>query len=174
MSNGLIIAYTGEGKGKTTAALGMALRAAGYGKKTKVVQFIKGPSKTGEKLFSAKNSLIKIISTGLGFVGILGDTNKPEAHQEAAKRALNIAEKAIESAADILVLDEIFVALDLGLVDETEVLRLLDKKRSGQTLVLTGRGARKKILERCDLVTEMRKIKHPFDSGVKAIKSIDY
>lgn len=172
--DGIAIAYTGDGKGKTTAALGMAFRAAGYAKKVLIIQFIKSSTVTGEIAFAKKISNIEIKSFGLGFVEIGNDQRPKSDHQKAARKALEAAKKAINSDMDLLVLDEVFVAVSLSLLGEEQIIELLREKKPRQTIVLTGRGASPAILRHCDLVTEMKNIKHPFDQGRAAIKSIDF
>lgn len=174
MKRGLVIAYTGNGKGKTTAALGLAFRALGYGKKIRIIQFIKGEIETGEKIFASKIDDIEIESKGLGFVGILHDKTSPARHYEAAQNALKCVKQALEDKVDIIILDEIFVAIKLKLIEEAVIVEMLKNKKPEQSVVLTGRGARANILKYCDLVTRMQKVKHPFDTGTKAVKSIDY
>lgn len=169
----LVIAYTGEGKGKTTAALGLAFRALGYDKKVKIVQFIKSTGCSGEEKF-AKKVGITFVPMGRGFVGILGDKKNIEEHKRAAKNALVEARKQIIKRCDILILDEILVAIDLKLIEEEEVINFIEENRNSQDIVLTGRGASKKMIDLCDLVTNMQNVKHPFGKGMEAIESIDY
>ncbi len=173
-NKGLVIAYTGEGKGKTTAALGVAFRASGYGKKTSIIQFIKNQGETGEIKASKNSKNINIRSMGLGFVGIGKDNRSIEEHRVAASRTLELASSEIQSDYEIVILDEIFVALDLGLIAQVDVLELINQRRPDQTIILTGRGAPQGILEKCDLITEMKCIKHPFDRKIAAIESIDF
>jgi|SRR3989344_5127799 len=172
---GLIIVYTGNGKGKTTAALGMALRTVGWGGKVLVIQFIKA-WKTGEhKAIEKFIKDITIIPAGSGFVGIMGDKKTKEEHTASAKKALKLAKKEIMSKKwPLVILDEINGALEGKLVEFKEVLSLLASKPEEVTMVLTGRQAKPEIIERADLVTEMKKIKHPFDSGILAKKGVDY
>lgn len=171
---GLVIAYTGDGKGKTTAALGMACRALGYGKKICIIQFIKDESKTGEKIFFAKQKNITIDSLGLGFVGIMGDKIDKEEHIKAAKKALERAKKKINEKCNIVILDEIFVALNLSLIEKRDIIELIKLRSKDQSLVMTGRGAPTDMFKYFDLITEMKNIKHPFDSGVEAVEGIDF
>lgn len=173
-NKGLVIAYTGEGKGKTTAALGVAFRASGYGKKTSIIQFIKNQGETGEIKASKNSKNINIRSMGLGFVGIGKDNRSIEEHRVAASRTLELASSEIQSDYEIVILDEIFVALDLGLIAQVDVLELINQRRPDQTIILTGREAPQGILEKCDLITEMKCIKHPFDRKIAAIESIDF
>lgn len=172
---GLIIVYTGNGKGKTTAALGMALRTVGWGGKVLIIQFVKA-WKTGEhKAIEQFLPDIKIVPMGEGFVGIMGDRKKKEVHSASANRALEYSKKEIMSKKwSTVILDEINGALAGGLVSLKEVLALLAGKPEEVTLVLTGRQAKPEIIAQADLVTEMKKIKHPFDSGILAKKGVDF
>jgi len=179
----MLYVFTGNGKGKTTAALGQALRSIGEGKKALMIQFIKGPWLAGEHMLAGKfqipNDKFQIIRTGKGFVGILGDTLPIEEHKKAAEAGLSIARKEIESGKwDIVILDEINNAVSLGLVSTEAVLELI--KLANQTtrklehLILTGRDAPQEFIEKADLVTEMKDIKHPYDKGVKAKRGLEY
>lgn len=174
-NKGLIIVYTGDGKGKTTASLGMALRTIGWGGKVLVVQFIK-TIQTGEhKAINKFLPNIKIVQMGSGWVGIMGDKKPKSVHQASAKRALEFAKKEIMSKKwPLVILDEINGAVKGGLLTLKEVLQLLKTKPEDVTLVLTGREADPKIIDTADLVTEMKKVKHPFDSGILAQKGIDF
>lgn len=168
---------TGNGKGKTTAALGAALRAVGEGKRVLMVQFIKGPWKSGEdesqKLLAPHFNLVKM---GKGFVGILGDSLPREEHERAAEDALSFATREMESGKwDIIVLDEVNNAMQLKLVAKEKVLEFV-KKSSGKIehLILTGRDAPEELIAMADLVTEMRDLKHPYDKGIKARRGLEY
>lgn len=174
-NKGLIIVYTGDGKGKTTAALGMALRTVGWGGKVLVVQFIKA-WKTGEhKAIEEFLPNITIVPAGEGFVGIMGDRKPKNIHQVSAEKALEYANKEIMSNKwQMVILDEINGAIEGGLVKLTDVLTLLKSKPEEVTLVLTGRQAKPEIITQADLVTEMKKVKHPFDSGILAKKGVDF
>ncbi len=173
---GLVIVYTGDGKGKTTAALGMALRAAGHKKKTLIVQFIKNFKSYGELKFVKKYDCgIEIKSIGKGYVKIKGDKHPFGEHVKAAKQALKSAkEKILSKEYDIVVLDEINIALDKRLLTLEEVIELIKQKPSSLHLVLTGRSAPKKLLQHADLVSEVKEIKHPFKKGTVAQKGIEY
>ena len=173
---GLVIVYTGDGKGKTTASLGLCVRAVGYGKKVCIIQFIKGSWKYGE-LDGIKKLApnVELYQKGLGFVGIIDDKLDKSEHIKAAGEALAFAnEKMHTGQYDILILDEINVAISLGLLETQDILRLIDLKPDGIELVLTGRGAPNEIVEAADLVTEMKEIKHPFNKGIEARKGIEY
>lgn len=174
---GMTLVYTGHGKGKTTAALGLALRAAGRGKKVLILQFIKSPSRTyGEKLMFDKIG-IEMIQTGIGFTW----TKTPKEHREALKESWILAkEKLLSSDYDMLVLDEINNALSIDKfpIDDVlpldEVVASILNRPPAMHVVLTGRNARKEITDIADLVTEMQPVKHYYDEGVSAIKGIEF
>ena len=174
--DGLVIVYTGNGKGKTTAALGMALRAAGYNHKICIIQFIKGSWPYGEmESIKRLEPELELVIAGKGFVGIIDDTSPKEEHQKIAKEAINISKEKIQSGKyNIVILDEVNYAIDLGLIDLNDVLSLIKSKPEDLNLVLTGNHAKKEIIDIADLVTEMKEIKHPFKSGIKAKKGIDF
>ena len=171
---GLVQVYTGDGKGKTTAALGLALRAIGRGLKVVIIQFLKADDSTGE-LISARRLgpelQIKCMGRS-GFIGPEGPTAQDAALAQAAvDEAWNLIRK---DECDILVLDEINVALSLGLVSEAAVLELMQNKPRQMELVLTGRGAPDSILEKADLVTTMESTRHYFDHGQAARHGIEH
>ena len=173
---GLVIVYTGGGKGKTSAALGLVLRAVGYNHKVCMVQFVKGSWHYGE-LDSAKRLApeFEMITAGKGFVGILDDKSPREDHVKAANDTLEISkEKIMSGKFDVVILDEINYALQLELLNLNDVIDLIKSKPSELDLVLTGNHAAKEVIELADLVTEMKEIKHPFKSGIKAKKGIDF
>ena len=174
--NGLIIVYTGKGKGKTTAALGIALRAVGYNYKICMIQFIKGSWHYGEMTSSKRlEPEFELTAVGKGFVGIIDDKSPYEEHEKIAQEALRLSKEKIRSEKyDIIILDEINYAINLGLIKIEDVLDLIKSKPQKLNLVLTGNHVKKEIIEIADLVTEMREIKHPFKSGVKAKKGIDF
>lgn len=173
----MLYIFTGNGKGKTTAALGAAMRAVGEGKRVLMVQFIKGPWKSGEdesaKLLAPHFKLVKM---GKGFVGILGDTLPREEHEKAAEDALAYAKKEAGSGNwDIVILDEVHNAVHLNLITVEAVLEFLDAVGDKlEHIILTGRDAAQEIIDRADLVTEMRDIKHPYDKGIKAKRGLEY
>jgi len=173
---GLIVVYTGDGKGKTTAALGMAVRATGYDWKICVLQFIKGTWKYGELEGIKKLAPnVELETMGAGFVGIIDDDKPFEEHRAVAKKALETVRQRISSDRyDLIILDELNVAVSLGLVTQEEVEGILDMKPEALNLVITGRGAKPWLIERADLVTEMKEIKHPFRKGILAQKGIDF
>ncbi|MDC0159485.1 cob(I)yrinic acid a,c-diamide adenosyltransferase [Candidatus Nitrosopelagicus sp.] len=173
---GLVIVYTGNGKGKTTAALGMALRAIGYDHKVCMLQFIKGSWHYGEMDSSKKlEPNFELIAVGKGFVGILDDNSPREEHEKYAAEAVRICrEKIFSEKYDVIILDEVNYAVNLGLIDVQEIIKIIKEKPSDLDLVLTGRDVKEEIIELADLVTEMKEIKHPFKSGIKAKKGIDF
>ena len=174
---GLGRVQTGDGKGKTTAALGLAMRAWGDGLRVLILQFIKGGQTYGElntiQTLAEADGRICVEQCGLGFTQ-RGTRTEPE-HQEAAARAVGKAREAIQSGAwDLIILDEINYAVKFGLIEESEVLGVLDLRPSELHLVLTGRDARPAVLERADLVTEMKMVKHPYQKGIQAQKGIEF
>ncbi len=173
---GLVIVYTGKGKGKTTAALGMALRAIGYNHKVCMIQFIKGSWHYGEMTSSRRlEPEFELTAIGKGFVGIIDDKSPIEEHKQIAREAIQIARNKINSNNyNIVILDEINYALNLGLITLEDILEIISNKPDAVSLVLTGNYARDEVIEKADLVTEMREIKHPFKSGIKAKKGIDF
>tara|TARA_B100000029_G_scaffold243033_1_gene240265 strand:- start:129 stop:662 length:534 start_codon:yes stop_codon:yes gene_type:complete len=173
---GLVIVYTGDGKGKTTAALGLALRAVGYEHKVCMLQFIKGSWHYGEMDSSKKiEPNLELIAVGKGFVGILDDNSPREEHERYAEEALKICREKISSEKfNVVILDEINYAVNLGLISVDDVIKLIKEKPDNLDLVLTGNHAKDEIIELADLVTEMKEIKHPFKSGIKAKKGIDF
>lgn len=176
IDHGLVHVYTGGGKGKTTAALGLALRAVGYGKKVLIIQFIKGFGKSGELIAARRlKPHLSIKRLGSGFVGISGDQKPLAIHRQAARRAFALAAGALAAKKhDLIILDEINVAISLGLLSAEEVAGLIKARPEGLELVLTGRGAPAKIINLADYVSEIREIKHPFRRGIGARKAIDY
>ncbi|EKD93479.1 MAG: hypothetical protein ACD_28C00143G0007 [uncultured bacterium] len=171
----MLYCYTGDGKGKTTAALGLALRAAGYGMKVGILQFMKGTWHTGELDSIAKIPEIDLIQMGKGFYKILDDQWTEEEHQKAANEGLHWLEKQLEKGDyKVIILDELNVAIDLKLLDEAKALELLKKGKEKLHLVITGRNAPGSFLELADLVTEMKAVKHPFEKGRPAEKGLDF
>ncbi|MFB5631573.1 MAG: cob(I)yrinic acid a,c-diamide adenosyltransferase [Nitrosopumilaceae archaeon] len=174
--DGLVIVYTGNGKGKTTAALGMALRAAGYNHKVCIIQFIKGSWPYGEmESLKRLEPEVELVIVGKGFVGIIDDKSPREDHEKIAKEAIKISKEKIQSGNyNIVILDEVNYAINLNLINVNDVLDLIKSKPENLNLVLTGNHAKKEVVDAADLVTEMKEIKHPFKSGIKAKKGIDY
>ncbi|MDQ5863983.1 MAG: cob(I)yrinic acid a,c-diamide adenosyltransferase [Thermoproteota archaeon] len=173
---GIIIVYTGKGKGKTTAALGIVLRAVGHGYKVGMIQFIKGEWYYGELTSSKRlEPEFELIAAGRGFVGIIDDDHPIQDHQKAAKDAIEVAKQKIASGNyDIMILDEINYAAKLNLVSQQDILDIIAAKPEKTSLVLTGNYVPEAIMAAADLVTEMREIKHPYQRGIKAKKGIDF
>ncbi|MCJ7429765.1 cob(I)yrinic acid a,c-diamide adenosyltransferase [Candidatus Bathyarchaeota archaeon] len=173
LERGLIQVYTGNGKGKTSAAFGLALRAVGRGMRVFMIQFIKGGFDYGELYVVDKLPNLTLKAFGRGkFV-----TEKPAGKEdvELAGQALALAEETIKGGRyDVVILDEVNVALSLKLISLEKVLRLIKEKPKHVELVLTGRDAPEEIIEAADLVTEMREIKHPYKKGLPARKGIEY
>lgn len=173
---GLTIVYTGKGKGKTTAALGIVLRAVGYGKKICMIQFIKGSWHYGE-MYSSKRlePEFEMVAIGKGFVGIIDDKTPKEVHKKIADEAIKISKEKINSGKyDIVILDEINYAVNMDLVKAEDVLDIIESKPNDLDLILTGNYAIPEIVDMADLVTEMKEIKHPFKKGIKAKRGIDF
>lgn len=170
----LVITYYGNGKGKTTAAIGLALRAAGHKKKILIVQFIKGNWTSGEEDTIKRLEGVQLKKCGLGFVGLANDDKSIAQHREAAQAGFKKVEEVLTGDYDILILDEILGAIKGGLIAKQEVLKLIEKKPVKTTLVLTGAPKIACIIAKSDLVTQMKKIKHPYDEGILAIKGLDF
>ena len=178
---GLVIIYTGNGKGKTTASLGAVLRALGHGWRVLVIQFFKGdwPVVYGEVEMGKRLSpQFEVLQLGKGFVKHMGDRKPFAEHKAAANEALRLARERITSGTyDLIVLDEIIYAIDYAgvqLVTLEDVLGLVDAKPPALHLILTGRNAPQALIDRADLVTEMREIKHPWQQKIPAQQGIDY
>lgn len=175
-NDGIVIVYTGNGKGKTTASLGVALRAIGHGLRVCMVQFIKGEWHYGE-LNSIKKLEpdFELIVAGKGFIGIIDDDHAFEEHVRAARTALDIVEQKISlDTFDIIILDEINYAVHLGLLQLADVLKIVQNRPKHLSLILTGNHACEEIIMLADLVTEMKEIKHPYKKGIKAKRGIDF
>jgi cob(I)alamin adenosyltransferase len=173
---GLVIVYTGKGKGKTTAALGIVLRAVGHGYKVGMIQFIKGEWYYGELTSSKRlEPEFELIAAGRGFVGIIDDDHPIEEHEKAAKDAIEVAKQKIASGDyDIMILDEINYAVKLNLISQEDILDVIAAKPEKTSLVLTGNYVPEAVIDAADLVTEMREIKHPYQRGIKAKKGVDF
>ena len=175
---GLVIVNTGDGKGKTTAAMGLGLRAAGNKMPVLAVQFIKGSWKTGEveaiKLLAPHFELVRM---GRGFtIDRLRDQRiSDEEHRQAAQEAFALArEKMLSGQYQVVILDEILGSIKAGLVTLDQVLDLVKNKPPDLHLILTGRGAPPELIEAADLVTEMRKVKHPYEQGIMAQRGVEF
>jgi cob(I)alamin adenosyltransferase len=170
MAEGLIHIYTGNGKGKTTAALGLALRACGHDLKVILIQFIKG-SIAGEHLFTSKHKSFKILK--------LNDDDcfkkSKQQQKKEAREMLEIATHILTGKEyDIVILDEIFMAYNMRFITIDEIINLMAIKPSQVELIMTGRMAPAEAIERSDLVTEMMMVKHPYSRGIKARLGIEY
>jgi cob(I)alamin adenosyltransferase len=173
---GLVVVITGHGKGKTTSALGIALRAAGHNMRVCIIEFMKGDMYSGEidgiKRLSPN---VELHLTGKGFCGIRGNPYPFKEHRANAQDAMKLVkEKMLSRNYDVLVLDEINNALKLKLVDLPQVLEIIENKPPLMHLVLTGRDAHPEVIERAHTVTEMREIKHAYRQGIEPQKGIDY
>ncbi len=178
---GLVIVYTGDGKGKTSAALGAAMRCLGHGWRVLVIQFFKGdwPVVYGElELAKRLYPQFEVLQLGKGFVKIMGDKKPFEEHVQAAEAALKLTrERMLSGNYDLIILDESIYALgymDFKLIDLKDLLALLKEKPPQTHIILTGRNAPPELIETADLVTEMREIKHPMKKGIPAQQGIDY
>ena len=160
----------GDGKGKTTAALGLVLRAIGQGMKVTVIQFVKGDRTCGEHLFAAKYHPFDIVQLNIGdsFTQTL-DELRPVTEQTLAFTE----EVIVDGSYDMVILDEIFVAVSKRLITTEQVKDLMNKKPEGMELILTGRGASKEIIQQADLVTEMIAVKHPLTRGIRVRRGIE-
>ena len=175
--DGLVIINTGGGKGKTTAALGLALRAAGHGQKVLILQFIKGAWKTGEsKIMKRLGPEIEMEQLGRGFIKFSdGKLRITEKDRKNAEESLKYAQEKINSGKyDMIILDEINNIIAYGLVEEEEVIDLIKERPKRLNLVLTGRGPSDKLIDIADTVSEIREIKHAYSKGIKAKKGIEY
>jgi len=166
MRRGYIQVYTGNGKGKTTAALGLALRAAGAGHRVFIAQFIKQRPCSEHKALERFSDLVTIIRCGRGF--FRGREPGKSDFEAAANGFKEVKDVIASKHYDVVILDEINIALHYGLIHIEELLEVMEKKPLGLELVLTGRYADIRIIEKADLVTEMKEIKHYSTRGVKA------
>jgi cob(I)alamin adenosyltransferase len=179
LEKGLVQVYTGDGKGKTTAAFGLALRAAGQGNKVLVYQFLKPPSLDIGERFALKLGAVRIRLEALDvpwdMASSLNDKKAVREMQAAIKDALaRLAETAAKRFYDVIILDEIVYCLSKGLARFEDVKSLIDKRDSCVEIVLTGRGATDELTALADLVTEMKNIKHPFDKEITARRGIEF
>jgi len=171
-ATGLVVVYTGNGKGKTTAALGIAFRALGRELRVAVVQFIKGKWKTGERDFAARLPQLEFHVMGLGFTWESDDLSRDKAAAAAAWQRSR--ELIAGGARDIVILDELTYVLNYGFVPVEEVLETLRARPPHVHVVITGRNAPEALLAAADLVTEMKSVKHPFEKGVRAQPGLDF
>ncbi|MBM3200508.1 cob(I)yrinic acid a,c-diamide adenosyltransferase [Candidatus Woesearchaeota archaeon] len=169
---GLVQVYTGNGKGKTTAAIGLGVRAAGHGYKVCMVQFLKPSTKYGEHKSLKKIKNFEVKSYGLKDFATHSNRRN---YKRLSNDAFNYASKTVMSGKyDIVILDEVNFSAAYGYVKLEDVIRLIEQKPKSVELVLTGRDAPKEIMEKADLVTVMQEVKHPYKQGIKARKGIEY
>ncbi len=176
MERGYVQIYTGDGKGKTTAALGLGLRAVGRGLKVIMIQFLKGTA-TGEleavKKLWPRFDIIRFAETKK-FFWKLTDEEKAQLKAKTQREIKKLDEFMKDNVCHVLILDEIMAAVHSGLVSQEQVCRIIDRKPKEMELILTGRDVPETIAERADLITEMRLIKHYIDQGVPAREGIEY
>lgn len=175
--------YTGDGKGKTTAAFGLALRTLGAGKSVAIIQFMKKGDSSEIKAIKKYKLPIDVFCFGIGFYKILNDKHTKKEHRKVIEQALKKAKRIIEQGKhDLIILDEILVAISLGLIEVNLALKLVSDFKNGERfsvngerdIILTGRNAPKELIRVADLVTEMKQVKHYFDKDVKARKGIEF
>lgn len=172
----MVLIYTGNGKGKTSAAMGFVLRTVGYKNHVAIVQFFKNTGEIGEWSTCREHlsQYVDFYQIGKGFYQLPGDSTDEISHIQAAEMALEKAKELIASKKYFaVILDEVNVAVHMGLVKENDLIRIINETQDCH-LLLTGRDASEKMMECADLVTEMKEIKHPFQKGLQAIKGIDY
>jgi len=179
LEKGLVQIYTGDGKGKTTAAFGLALRAAGQGNKVLIYQFLKPPSLDIGERFALQLGAVRIrveaLDVNWDMAKSLEDKQAVAEVQAAIREVLEkIAVTAEKRFYDVLILDEIIFCLSKNLANIEDLRRIIDKRAPGVEIVMTGRGASKELIEMADLITEMKNIKHPFDKGQAARRGIEY
>ena len=179
LEKGLVQIYTGDGKGKTTAAFGLALRAAGQGNKVVVYQFLKPPSlDIGERIALQSGAVgirVEALDAAWDMAKALDAEESFASMRLAIAEALaKIADVAEKKSCDVLILDEIVFCLAKGLAKFEDIKSIIDRRDGGVEIVMTGRGATKELLGLADLVTEMKNVKHPFDNGIGARRGIDY
>jgi cob(I)alamin adenosyltransferase len=172
-SLGMVHVYTGDGKGKTTAALGLALRAVGHNMKVHMIQFMKGDINYGE--LKAARDIPNLEIVQFGNPTFVNKENPSQDDIELAQLGFEHAKIVVaEGLYDLVILDELSVAIDFNLVGLEDVLKLIESKPTHVELVITGRNAHEKIIERADLVTNMQKVKHYYDKGIESRKGIEH
>lgn len=168
----IIAVFTGDGKGKTTAALGVLLRAWGHNKRAVMISFVKAKSGNWGEQRAARKMGVEVIATGRGFTWLSRDIEEDKA---LAKEGWRLAQEKISSGAyDVVILDELTYPLSYGWLPLEEVIGFLRQRPAGVSIIVTGRDAPQPLIDAADLVTEMRKVKHPYDEGVKALAGIDF
>jgi cob(I)alamin adenosyltransferase len=175
MAKGLIHVYTGEGKGKTTAAFGLAKRAAGHGKRVLILQFLKSRTKNSGEIISSAKTGTKVIKFEEQTTPLFDPDVKLPELKKTIKKAIDQSIKEIKSSSyDLVIMDEFNTVLGAGYANINEAKRIIKAKPDMVELIFTGRNAPEELIELADYVTEMRMIKHPFKRGVKARKGIEY
>ncbi|MCG0277795.1 MAG: cob(I)yrinic acid a,c-diamide adenosyltransferase [Thermanaeromonas sp.] len=173
MRKGLTLVYTGNGKGKTTAALGLALRAIGHGQRVFMIQFMKGSAEYGEIQAARYLPHFTLVQKGLPTFVKKGEPSPEDLR--LAREGLELAKQVIQAGEhELIILDEVNVAVDYGLLREQDVLELIDLKPEGVTLVLTGRYASDSLLGKADMVSEVKDVKHHFQRGIPSQPGIEY
>ncbi len=182
-SNGLILMYVGRGKGKTTAAVGLAVRAAGAGKRVLFAQFVKSPEKTEAGEWQPSSEIVSLERLGIatralgrGFVGILGDRKKRLEHIRSARQGLSwLRRQIISKKFDVVIADELVSAIELKLLTVSQVKAVcLLARRNLFAFALTGHNTYTDLRKTADLVSEMKMVKHPYYQGILAQRGIDY
>ena len=179
LEKGLVQIYTGDGKGKTTAAFGLALRAAGQGNKVLIYQFLKPPSLDIGERFALQLGAVRIRTEVLDVPWDMTKSLEDEKAVAKVRAAISevlerIAETAVKRFYDVLILDEIIFCLSKNLAKFEDIKRIIDRRAPGVEIVLTGRDASKELIEMADLVTEMKNIKHPYEKGQSARRGIEF
>ena len=179
LEKGLVQIYTGDGKGKTTAAFGLALRAAGQGNKVLIYQFLKPPSLDIGERFALQLGAVRIRLESLDVEWDIAKSFEDPKQVAEAKAAISqalerIAETGEKRFYDVLILDEIVFCLSKGLAKLEDIKNIIDRRDPVVEIVMTGRGATRELIELADLVTEMKNIKHPFDKGLPARRGIEF
>lgn len=175
MSKGFIHVYTGDGKGKTTAAIGLAVRAAGQGKKVLMLQFLKSDGKESGEILSAKKSGIEIITFKDQVSPLFDHSVQVSELKKTVRESLEFTVKTLRSDAyDLIILDEFNTLISSGYAGVSDAESILKAKPERLELIFTGRGAPEELIEQADYATEIRMIKHPFTKGVKARKGIEF
>jgi cob(I)alamin adenosyltransferase len=168
----LLHIYTGQGKGKTTAAFGVAFRALGWGQRVAIVQFIKGKWKTGERAYAESIPQLTFFVMGHGFTWESDDLS---VDKKAAIEAWKKSKELIQSAEyDIVILDELTYVINYGFVPLAEIVETIAARPARTHVIITGRKAAPELIEMADLVTEMQSIKHPYKNGVPALRGLDF
>lgn len=170
-TRGILMVFTGNGKGKTTAAFGTALRACGHGKKVAAVQFIKGEWPNGERNLLEQHGVeFQVMSTGFTW-----DTQNRETDTAACQLVWQQARRMLaDSSVDLVILDEITYMVSMDYLDLAELIDVLQQRPAQQSVIITGRGCHRTLLDLADTVTEMRPVKHAFDAGIQAQQGIDW